>query len=425
MRDPSKLAAMQILNMLFLNTHIGKKELFPFVVLKMMKLTLLDGISAFSTVAFAGYGSLLCYSGKVEEGMRFGRLALDLVEELNAQSYYARVGAFVWGTIFVHSQPFVDSLEPLKSGHRLGLQTGDIEFAMLNAHLHIMFMLDSGMYPISSMLDQFTEFKDLTALHGHTSQVSSSFVFCFYSFRVFSKSLYPGFLQFGALELLTNGMKKFSDPDADLTDHSGALDKGLRIAKSNKGIMALDVAFNAKIFLYCCAGDYKAGIEMIDERDSLRIAQYEGSILEAFSLFLDGLTLFGQSRRTRDATYARDLVKRARDCIRQLRAFAKKNPAVAMSKLVMLEAENAAILKLNAVAEEKYDHAAGIAHRYRNTFELAFAKQFAGEHYQNDLGDKDRAISCFEDACSAFERLEGHAAVSHLQRKIASLRQSD
>ena len=171
MRDPEKLAAMQILNMLFLNTHISKKELFPFVVLKMMKLTLFHGVSAFSSIAFAGYGSLLCYSGKVEQGLRFGKLALDLVEELNAQSYHARVGAFVWGAIFVHSRPFVDSLEQLKSGHRLGLQTGDIEFAMLNAHLHMMFMIDSGNYRVSSMLDHLTDFKDLTALHGHTNQV--------------------------------------------------------------------------------------------------------------------------------------------------------------------------------------------------------------------------------------------------------------
>lgn len=172
MTDPRKLAAMQILNMLFLNTNIGRKELFPFVVLKMMKLTLLDGMSAFSSVAFAGYGSLLAYAGRVEEGIRFGRLALELVEELNAQSYKSRVGAFVWGTIFVHSQPYVNSLEELLSGHRLGLQTGDIEFAMLNAHLYMMFMLDSGKYPISWMLDRFHQIKDLTALHGHPNRVS-------------------------------------------------------------------------------------------------------------------------------------------------------------------------------------------------------------------------------------------------------------
>jgi hypothetical protein len=219
-------------------------------------------------------------------------------------------------------------------------------------------------------------------------------------------------------------MKKFSDPDAELTDHGGPLDTGLQNAKSNRCIMALDIAFNTKIFFYFCGGDYMAGIAMIDERDSLRIAQYEGSICESFSIFVDGLTFFGQSRRTKDAGYAKDLLRRARKCMRQLRIFSKTNPAVALSKFVLLEAENAATAKMNSVAEEKYDHAAGIAHRYCNSFELAFAKQVAGQHYQIDTEDNNRAISCFEDACAAYELWEGHAAVSHLKRKIASLRKS-
>jgi len=174
MEDPTKLAAMQILNMLFMNSSIGRTELFPFVVLKMMKLTLFHGMSAFSSVAFAGYGVLLCYTGRVDEGIRFGKIALELVEELNAQSYFARVGALVWGNIFVNVRPMEDSLEHFKSGHRLGLQTGDIEFAVTNVHLQAMFMLSSGKFSITSMLDQLSDARDLTALHGHTTQVRSS-----------------------------------------------------------------------------------------------------------------------------------------------------------------------------------------------------------------------------------------------------------
>lgn len=223
---------------------------------------------------------------------------------------------------------------------------------------------------------------------------------------------------------MTNALKKFSDPDTDLTHHSGELDDGLTLARTNSCMMALDIAFNSKILFYFCGGDYKAGIAVINDRDSLRIAQYKGSILEGFSLFVDGLTFFGQSRRTKDSAHSRDLVRRAQNCIRQLRAYAKENPAVAMSKLVLLEAENAAIKKTFKAAEEKYDHAAGIAHRYRNMVEVAFAKHVAGEHYQNDVGDKGRAIACFEDACSSYETWEGRAAISHLQRKIVSLRKS-
>lgn len=188
--------------------------------------------------------------------------------------------------------------------------------------------------------------------------------------------------------------------------------------------MALDIAFNTKIFFYFCGGDFKSGVEMIDERDSLSTSRNQGFILESFSLFLDGLTFFGQSRRTNDAQYAKDLMRRARQCIRQLRCFAKMNPAVAMSKLVLLEAEHAAVAKRHSVAEEKYDHAAGIAQRYRNTLELALSKQVAGEHYAVDVVDKERAVACFEDACHEYEIWEGRAVISHLQRKIDTLKKS-
>jgi predicted ATPase len=173
MQDIHKLASMQILNMLFLNTYLGRKELFPFVVLKMMKLTLTHGLSAISSVAFAGYGALLCHSGKIEEGLRFGKLALEMVEEWNAQSFQSRVGAFVWGSIFVHARPFTESLEKLKEGYRLGLQTGDLEFALQNGALHSVFLIDSGTCPMSVMIQQLKEFNDLAALHGHPKQVST------------------------------------------------------------------------------------------------------------------------------------------------------------------------------------------------------------------------------------------------------------
>jgi predicted ATPase len=171
MTDPNKLAAMQILNMLFLNTYIARRDLYPFVVLKMMKLTLTDGLSAISSVAFAGYGTLLCFAGQIEEGMRYGKIALDLVDEFDAQSFQSRVGALVWGTIIVHRRPWKESLEQLQEGHRLGLQTGDTEFAMMNANLYVHFMIDSGMFRLSETIAHAKELKALTELHGHSKQV--------------------------------------------------------------------------------------------------------------------------------------------------------------------------------------------------------------------------------------------------------------
>lgn len=174
MTDARQLAAMQILNFMFLNTFLTRRDMFPFVVLKMMKLTLTGGLSAMSTVAFAGYGTLLCFAGNVDEGLRYGKLALDLVEDFEATAFHSRTGAFVWGCIYAHVQPYVDSLEPLKECYHLGLQTGDTEFAMLNAHLHVLFMVDSGAFSVDEIRARTTEILDVSKLHGLDKQVSGS-----------------------------------------------------------------------------------------------------------------------------------------------------------------------------------------------------------------------------------------------------------
>jgi predicted ATPase len=171
MTDPNKLNAMQILNLMFLNTYLSRRDLFPFVVLKMMKLTLTDGLSAMSSVAFAGYGTLLCFAGRVEQGLRYGKIALDLVDDFDAASYQSRVGAFVWGCIFSHASPREASLDKLREGHRLGLQTGDPEFAMMNAHLHILFMVEAGKFPMKEIISRAAELQEITKLHGHKHQV--------------------------------------------------------------------------------------------------------------------------------------------------------------------------------------------------------------------------------------------------------------
>lgn len=427
MQDAKKLAAMQILNMLFLNTYLGRRDLFPFVVMKMMKLTLVDGISAISSVAFAGYGALLCFSGQIEEGFRYGTLALELVEEWNAQSFQSRVGAFVWGSIFVHARPFTESLDQLNEGHRLGLQTGDTEFAMLNAHLHTMFMIDSGKFPMSTMIKQFNEFRELTALHGHPNQVSASWR-CLDSHcagvdhhtKCVSDLVFP---QLDVLNPFVAAMQTFANANGSLTDHTGELDSGLIAAKKNKNAWALEIIYNTKLFFYVVAGEFKSAIEMIDGRTS-HVSPHEGSVHEAFSLYVDGLAFFAEARSSSNAQDARKLLKRARHCIRLLKSLSRINPAVSLGKLVLLEAENAASMKKNVLAGEKYDHAASLASRYGSNFELAFSKQAAGRHFELDLQDRVRAISSFEGACKAYDAWGGNAAATLLKLKIVQLRKA-
>jgi predicted ATPase len=178
MTDQKQLTAMQVLNLLFLNTFLHRRELFPFVVLKMMKMSLQFGLSPMSAVAFAGYGTLLSFSGRGEEAQRFGKLALDLVERFTANSFRSRVYGLVYGCIQPAVQPWRNSIKKLMEGHELGLTTGDVEFAMFCAHLHIVFMMDDGGFTVETMIKEIRKCVDLTEAQGQSQLVNVSYRLC-------------------------------------------------------------------------------------------------------------------------------------------------------------------------------------------------------------------------------------------------------
>ena len=164
-------AAMQMLNHLFSTAHLARLDIFPFVVMKMIKLTLSYGLSAFSSVAFAGFGTLLCTVGHIEEGLRYGQLSLDLLNEFQTISFVSRCFSLVYGRIYPLANGWRESLEPLTLGYRVGLQTGDIEFALLCGHLHLFFMQEIGAESLDVVYNHMSDLYEISEALGQWKQV--------------------------------------------------------------------------------------------------------------------------------------------------------------------------------------------------------------------------------------------------------------
>ena len=131
MTNPSKVAAMQILNVILLNCHTARPDLLPLINLRLVQLTLKYGLSALSSVAFSSYGMILCgVMNDFEGGYRYGQLSLSLLEKDNAREWIPRVYAYYYGTIQHWKRPLSLSLKPLYQSHQIALETGDIEFAV-------------------------------------------------------------------------------------------------------------------------------------------------------------------------------------------------------------------------------------------------------------------------------------------------------
>jgi predicted ATPase len=66
MTDPTKLAAMHVLNLMILSALYARPTLFAQIIFKMVRITVKYGACAASCVGFAYYGTILCgygYSG--------------------------------------------------------------------------------------------------------------------------------------------------------------------------------------------------------------------------------------------------------------------------------------------------------------------------------------------------------------------------
>ena len=134
MSDVNKLAVMQILNVMFLNVYFADPLLAPLVAVRMVILSLDHGLSSISSAGFAIFGALSCSCGSdIEFGYRCGQLALQLLEMFKCAEFLPRVYSAVYGFINSWKFDYSAALEPLRCAHHIGLETGDIEFAMVNA----------------------------------------------------------------------------------------------------------------------------------------------------------------------------------------------------------------------------------------------------------------------------------------------------
>jgi len=143
--DTQKLAAMQIMVVGFNAVFFSKPMLSPLFCTRMVRISLKYGFSATTCVAFAYYGLILCDNGyDVAGGTRFGNLSLKLLDRFQAKEWIPRVYGAVYGFIHSWTKPCESALEPLRRGYRIGLETGDIEFAILDALLDMFYQFAIG-----------------------------------------------------------------------------------------------------------------------------------------------------------------------------------------------------------------------------------------------------------------------------------------
>ncbi|MET0070198.1 MAG: diguanylate cyclase [Candidatus Thiodiazotropha sp.] len=135
LEDPATLSAMRLFMEIFAAAFLsGSGNLFPYLVLKALNLSLRQGNCPESAFVYAAYGMLLC--GELDEpalGYQYGKVGLAINERHDDITLRARV-IYVYAMFVHHWSNHWSSLTPwFRKGIEAGYQTGDLLYLAYSA----------------------------------------------------------------------------------------------------------------------------------------------------------------------------------------------------------------------------------------------------------------------------------------------------
>lgn len=144
-QNPYKRAIAQILTGMGTSAYIALPDFFPLIVLNTVRISVNYGNSIYSPYAYAAFGMIHCgVLGDINTGYEYGKLALNLVEKFNIQATRSRVWMVVWFFVNHWKNPVRNSINPTLEAYKVGLETGDLEFAAYSANVYSICSFNSG-----------------------------------------------------------------------------------------------------------------------------------------------------------------------------------------------------------------------------------------------------------------------------------------
>jgi PAS domain S-box-containing protein len=168
-------AAMRVLAACTSPAFFTDPNLFNLQVCQMVNLSLEHGIMDASTHGFAWFGWLQCYAfHRYDDGCRFARLALDLVEKRGFNFDVVKV-QYAMGEIVSWTQPLATAIEYFRTAFRTGVETGNLIFAANSAAQVIMrrILIGSTLDDVWHESERFMDFVAKIGFHDGEDMIVS------------------------------------------------------------------------------------------------------------------------------------------------------------------------------------------------------------------------------------------------------------
>ena len=358
MNDPDKLAAMGILNLLTTYSLIGRPCLFPYISARLVKLSLDHGLCAISAPGFAFYGLWLCSTGDVSKGYRYGTLALDILEryENTIAEWVPRVYSVFYGWIAPWKQPLRSTFAPTLHAHRVGLETGDIEYSSIGSHLYSMNAFVAGA-PLQELEIEMSIFVDLMNRHKQGPWAAATSV---------------------QLQMIHNLMGKSADPlilrGEIMTDEKVAEIASQQSMESYETYFVQVMVWS--LLLAYHFGDLKKALATANDSCQI-IKDFGSSFLVSIHYFYHGMaSLAAASDPAYEATKKEHLFV-ASKALKKLKRVANHCPENCQHKVFLMQAEFAAVQGDLEKAVGLYNKSISLANKHGFVQDEALANERA------------------------------------------------
>ncbi len=392
MTDPRKLATMPLLFLVLSLASVGFPEIFPFLILELVNLSLKFGNTSFSAPTYAVYGIVLCgLTEDIDAGYQFNKLALNFLERFDTKQFEAKT-VYVFNTFVRHwKEHSRESLKPFLQVHQCGLETGDMIWSST-----ALFMYALHAYWIGQELESLEReiFKYSQIINQYKQELALRWIEL-------------------VRQPILNLLERTQNPcylGSECYDEKTMLS----LYQEVNDRQAMGFFYLNKLFLCYLFENYQQAIEnanKAEEHLGVAIGLYTISIFYFYNS-LSHLAVFPNAQAIEQEL----ILERIATNQKKMETWAHHAPMNFLHKFYLVEAERARVLGNDSDAREYYDRAITLAQENEYLNEEALAYELAGRFYLA-RNQKHVARHYLQDAHYAYQRWGAIAKVKDLEAR--------
>ncbi|THB70203.1 MAG: PAS domain S-box protein [Gammaproteobacteria bacterium] len=372
--DVKVIAQMDLLSAASGIAYISYPEMWPLIILKMIEITISNGLTVSSPLCLISFSILLCNMGFIEHGYSAGKAALEYLERVNATkmipiaNHRFAMGVSQW------KDPLSESLRRLEIATTKGLETGNFEYASLALYNKMRVSFYAG-ENIDALLREFPNRHQQFEAMGKKHSVLMG--------KHWNQFLIT-------LNSLTGDGKTVS---GDLIEEEWLLD----YLKTSNSVSGYQFCMFAKLQLAFLARDFKLANKLREENFESIVNVFVGTIYIPIAHFFNALVCI---QVYREIEKSKRYVNEAKRSLCKLQKWAKKAPENILNKSQLIEAELQSLENPNIIS--LYQQSIDNALINNNFLDAGMASELMGRSLINS-GFQSLGVVKIQEAIEIFE----------------------